>query len=72
MTALLLLASLPSTGSLVGLLVWVAIAAIVIWAIVALVRWSQIPIPQPVYIILAAFIGIALILLLARLFGLAV
>jgi len=68
----LLLAALPSTGSLVGLLVWVAIAAIVIWAIVALIKWSGIPIPQPVWIILAAFIGIALILLIARLFGLAV
>ncbi len=49
-----------------------AIAAIVIWAIVALVRWSGIPIPQPVYIILVAFIGIALVLFLARLFGLAI
>lgn len=61
--------ALVSTGSLIGLLVWVAIAAIVIWAIVALIRWSGIPIPQPVWIILTAFIGIALILLIARFFG---
>lgn len=58
-----------STGSLVGLLVWVAVAAIVIWAIIALVKWSGIPIPQPVWIILTAFLGIACILLIARAFG---
>lgn len=62
-------AIVPSTGSLIGLLVWVAIACIVIWAIIALVKWSGIPIPQPVYIILAAFVGIACILLIARAFG---
>lgn len=59
-----------SSGSLVGLLVWVAIACIVAWAIIALVKWSGIPIPQPVWIILTAFLGIALILFLARAFGL--
>lgn len=72
MNPLVTLALLPSTSSLIGLLVWVAIAAIVVWAIIALVKWSGVPIPQPVYIILAAFLGIALILLLARLFGLMV
>ena len=69
MNMLAVLALLPSTGGLIGLLVWVAIAAIVVWAIIALVKWSGIPIPQPVYIILAAFIGIALILFIARAFG---
>lgn len=73
MNALLLLATgLPSTGSLIGLLVWVAIAAVVIWGIVALVKWSGITIPQPVWIILTCFVCIALILLIARLFGLLV
>lgn len=67
-----LLAVLPSAGSLIGLLIWVAIAAIVIWAIVALIRWSGIPVPQPVWIILTAFIGIALILFIAHMFGLVV
>lgn len=71
-TLLLLATGLPSTGSLLGLLIWVAIAAVVVWAIVALVRWSGIPIPQPVWIILTAFICIALILLIARIFGMAV
>lgn len=61
--------ALVSTGSLIGLLVWVAIACIVVWAIIALVKWSGIPIPQPVWIILTAFIGIALILVIARFFG---
>lgn len=62
--------ALVSTGSMIGLLVWVAIACIVAWAIIALVKWSGIPIPQPVWILLAAFLGIALILFLARAFGL--
>jgi len=66
---LAVLAVLPGTGSLIGLLVWVAIACIVAWAIIALIKWSGIPIPQPVWIILTAFIGIALILLIARFFG---
>lgn len=61
--------AIVSTGSLIGLLVWVAIACIVAWAIFALVKWSGIPIPQPVWIILTAFIGIALILIIARFFG---
>lgn len=49
-----ILAILPSSGSLIGLLVWVAIAAVVVWAIVALIKWSGIPIPQPVWIIPAS------------------
>lgn len=64
--------SLLSTGGLIGMLVWVAVAAIVVWAIIAPIKWSGIPIPQPVWIILTAFIGIALILLIARAFGLLV
>lgn len=66
----LFLAVLPSAGALISLLIWVAIACVVVWAIIALVRWSGIPIPQPVWIILTAFVCIALILLIARLFGL--
>ncbi len=62
--------SLPSDP--VGLLVTVAIIAIVAWAIFALVKWSGIPIPQPVWIVLAALIGIFLILLIAKLFSAAI
>lgn len=69
-TILASLAVVPSTSGLIGLLVWVAIAAIVVWAIIALVRWSGIPIPTPVWIILTAFVGIFLILWIARAFGL--
>ncbi len=68
--ALALLASVPSTSGLISLLVWVAIAAVVCWAIIALVKWSGVPIPQPVWIILAAFVAIFLILFIARMFGL--
>lgn len=70
MNTLALLALLPSTGSMLSLLIWVAVACIVVWAIIALVRWSGIPIPQPVWIILTAFLGIALILFIAKVFGL--
>lgn len=62
--------SVVSTGSLIGLLIWVAIAAVVISAIIALVKWSGIAIPQPVWIVLWAFIAIALFLFIARMFGL--
>lgn len=55
---------------MLSLLIWVAVACIVVWAIIALVRWSGIPIPQPVWIILTAFLGIALILFIAKVFGL--
>jgi len=71
-TLLLLLAALPSVNALVSLLIWVAIAAIVVWAIIALVRWSGIPIPQPVWIILGALAGIVAILFIAKVFGLVV
>lgn len=70
MNTLLLLAVLPSTGSLLSLLIWVAIACVVVWAIIALIKWSGVPIPQPVWIILTAFIAIALILFIAKMFGL--
>lgn len=68
----LLLAVLPSTGSMLSLLIWVAVAAVVVWAIIALIKWSGIPIPQPVWIILTAFLAIALILFIAKMFGLVV
>jgi hypothetical protein len=70
--SILLASTLPSVGGLIGLLIWVAIAAIVIWAIIALVRWSGVPIPQPVWIILTALCAIVAILFIARIFGLVV
>lgn len=69
---LFLLTTLPSTSALVSLLIWVAIAAVVIWAIIALVRWSGIAIPQPVWIVLTALLGILLIIFIAKMFGLLV
>lgn len=68
----LLLAVLPAASSLVGLLIWVAILAVVVWAVIALVRWAGIPIPQPVVILLTALASILLIVLLARALGFAV
>ncbi len=65
----LMLASAITTSSLLGMLLYVAIAAVIIWAVIALVRWSGIPIPQPVIIILTALICILLIVWLFRVFG---
>lgn len=70
MNTLALLAMLPTVNTMLGWLIWIAIAAIVVWAVVALVKWSGLPVPQPVWIILAAFIGIALILIIAKMFNL--
>lgn len=61
-----------STGSLLGILLWVAVLAVVVWAVIALVRWSGVPIPQPVIIILTALVAIFLIILLFRAFGMLV
>jgi hypothetical protein len=63
------LAAFPSTKEMASFLIWLAIAAIVIWAVIALVKASGLPIPQPVWIVLAALVGILLILLIAKLFG---
>lgn len=59
----------PATSAMLGTLFWVAIVCVVIWAIIALVKWSQIPIPQPVWIIFIALVSIFLIILLFRAFG---
>lgn len=67
---LLLLAAVPSSSTLIGLLVWVAIAAVVFWGILALIKWSGVTIPQPVIIVFWCFLAIGLILLIARFFGL--
>jgi hypothetical protein len=72
MNALFLLAAAPSTASLVQLLIYVAVACVVIWAIIALIRWSGIVIPQPVWIILTALFAILCILFIAKVFGLVV
>lgn len=64
--------ALLTTSTLLSLLFWLAIIAIVVWAVIALVKASGVPIPQPVWIILTAVVGIALILLIAKLFGILV
>lgn len=71
-TLLLAAASLPTTGSLMGLLFWVAIFCVVVWGIYALIQWSGIAIPRPVWIIATCLVCIFLIVLLFRLFGLVV
>jgi len=69
MNTLALLLAAPSTTGLVQLLIYVAIAVVVIAAIIALVKWSGITIPQPVIIVFWALLAIILIIWLARAFG---
>lgn len=71
-TLLLAAASLPSINVLALWLVYVAVAVLLIWGIVQLVKWSGIPIPRPVWVVLTVLIGIFLIVWLARAFGIIV
>lgn len=49
-----ILAELPFPSTWEGLLLFAAVAAIVIWALIQLVRWSGIVIPRPIVIIAIA------------------
>ena len=69
MIALLSLLAVESAGGLVGLLLYVAIACIVIWAIWALINWTGVSIPEPVRIIAIALLCIVAIVLLFRAVG---
>lgn len=69
MNLLLAATTIALPGSLLGVLLWVAVLAVVIWAVSALLQWSGITIPPPVKIIAIALVCIFLILLLFRLFG---
>lgn len=71
MNILALLAAGFSTGSLLGLLLWVAVAAVVIWAIYALLQWAGITIPRPIAIILTALVCIVVIVWLFKVAGFA-
>lgn len=55
-------------GGVVGLLIKVAIACVVIWAIYALLQWAGVTIPRPVQIILIALACILLIYWLYEIF----
>ena len=55
-------------GGLVGLLVKVAIACVIIWAIYALLQWAGISIPRPIQIILIALACILVIYWLYEIF----
>lgn len=68
MNLLLLSAIVLAGGGLVGLLLKVAIACVVIWAIYALLQWAGIVIPRPVQIILIALVCIVMIYWLFEIF----
>ncbi len=57
------------SGGLIGLLLRVAIACIIIWAIWALLQWAGITIPRPIIIIAIALISILIIIWLFQIFG---
>lgn len=54
---------------LLGLFMWVAIACVVAWGIVAFVKWLQWPIPEPVRIVAIVLFCIFMILLMFRVFN---
>lgn len=61
--------ALPAAGGLLGLLFWVAVFAVIVVAVVAIIRHMGIAIPPVVVIVFWALLSIALIILLFRLFG---
>ena len=69
MSLLLLSTIVLAGGGLLGLLLKVAIACIVIWAIYALLQWAGIVIPRPVQIILIALVCIVIIYWLFEIAG---
>jgi hypothetical protein len=52
-----------------GLLLKVAIACVIIWAVYALLQWAGIAIPRPVQIIFIALVCILIIYWLFEIFG---
>jgi len=67
---LLTLIAAFNTNDLLGLLLFVAIACVVLWAIQALIKWAGWTIPTPVRIIFIALLCIVLIIYLFKIFGL--
>lgn len=69
MTLIIPLLADIATGSLLGLLLKVAIVCVIIWAIYALLQWAGITIPRPVQIIFIALACILVIYWLFQIFG---
>ncbi len=63
------IAALPTAGSLVSMLIGLAIFAIVVCAFIAILKRFGITIDPLVYIILSAIASIMLLLFIARAFG---
>lgn len=59
-------------GGLLGLLLFVAVTVIVLWAIWELLKWAGVPIPRPVQIVLIAVVSIVLIVFIFRALGYAI
>lgn len=61
--------AIPATGSLLSLLFWVAVLAVILVAVIAILRQTGIVIPPIVRIVFWALVSIFLIVLLFKLFG---
>lgn len=68
MITLSLILTAIMSGGLLGLLLKVAIACVVIWAIWALLKWLEIEIPRPIQIIIIALACILIIYWLFQIF----
>lgn len=64
--------TLPSIGTLVATLIYVAIVGVICWAIYRLLLYFGVSIPEPARIIFWALVCIALIVVFAHLFGILV
>ena len=69
MNIILILAAVVIPGGLLGLLLKVAVACVIIWAIYALLQWAGITIPRPIVIIATALICILVLYWLFEIFG---
>lgn len=71
MTPLLILAAI-NTSALLQSFIILAIACVIFWGIAELLKWWGVTIPRPIVIVLTVLIGVALIIWIARLFGVSV
>ena len=72
MSILLAAASLFSVDALIHAFIVLAIVALIIWGVIALLKYMGWTIPQPVWIVLTVLGGIFIIVWLARVFGYAI
>lgn len=70
MNTLIAAISLPSMSTLGLWFISIAAICLVIWGVIKLIKASGLPIPEPVRIVCVVIIGLALLLIIAKMFGL--